>query len=35
MTTGPWNTEAEKQDIQRLYAEARAKLVIRRDEATQ
>ena len=33
MTTGPWNTEAEKQDIQRLYGEAREKLVARRDEA--
>ena len=33
MTTGPWNTEAEKQDIQRLYSEARGKLVARRDEA--
>jgi hypothetical protein len=31
--TGPWNTEAEKEDIKRQYAEARAKLVQRQQEA--
>ena len=33
METGPWNTEAEKEDIKRQYGEARAKLVARQREA--
>ncbi len=32
---GPWNTEAEKEDIKRQYGEARAKLVARQKEAAQ
>ena len=34
LETGPWNTEAEKDDIKRLYGEARAKLVERQNDAT-
>ena len=33
METGPWNTEAEKEDIKRQYGEARANLVARQREA--
>jgi len=33
LKTGPWNTEAEKEDIKRLYGEARTKLVERQKEA--
>jgi hypothetical protein len=35
LETGPWNNEAEKEDIKRQYGEARAKLVARQNEATQ
>ena len=33
LEVGPWNTEAEKEDIKKLYAGARAKLVQRQGEA--
>ena len=33
METGPWNTEAEKEDIKRQYGQARANLVARQREA--
>ena len=28
-----WNSEQEKEEIRRLYAEARARMIVRRDES--
>lgn len=28
-----WNNEQEKEEIRRLYAEARARMIVRRDES--
>jgi hypothetical protein len=33
LESGPWNNDWEKQQIEKLYSEARAKMVQRRDEA--